>query len=36
MYLADKFPELKFDEIELLSDIITDKDIAKYEEDSGN
>jgi hypothetical protein len=36
MYLADKFPELKFDEIELLSDIITDQDIAKYEEDSGN
>ena len=36
MYLASKFPELKFDEIELLSEIITDQDIAKYEEDSGN
>jgi hypothetical protein len=36
MYLASKFPEMKFDEIELLSEIITDQDIAKYEEDSGN
>ena len=35
MYLASKFPEMKFDEIELLSEIITDQDIAKYEEDSG-
>lgn len=36
MYLASKFPEMKFDEIELLAEIITDEDIAKYEEDSGN
>ena len=36
MYIASKFPEMKFDEIELLSEIITDQDIAKYEEDSGN
>jgi hypothetical protein len=36
MYLASKFPEMKFDEIELLGEIITDQDIAKYEEDSGN
>ena len=35
-YLADKFPEMKFDEIELLSDLITDEDIRKYEEDWGN
>jgi len=36
MYLAEKFPNLKFDEIELLSDIITDQDIKQYEEDCGN
>ena len=36
MYLANKFPDLKFDEIELLSEIITDQDIEKYEEDWGN
>jgi hypothetical protein len=36
MYLAEKFPTLKFDEIELLSDLITDEDIKQYEEDWGN
>ena len=36
MYLAEKFPELKFDEIELLSELITDKDIEDYEKDLGN
>ena len=36
VYLAGKFPHLKFDEIELLSDLITDKDIKQYEEDYGN
>jgi hypothetical protein len=36
MYLAKKFPELKFDEIELLSDLTTDEDIKQYEKDSGN
>jgi hypothetical protein len=36
MYLANKFPELKFDEIELLSDLITDEDIKDYEEAFGN
>jgi hypothetical protein len=36
MYLANKFPELKFDEIELLSDLITDKDIEEYEKELGN
>lgn len=35
-YLANKFPELKFDEIELLSDLTTDEDIKQYEEDWGN
>jgi hypothetical protein len=36
MYLAKKFPELKFDEIELLSDLTTAEDIKQYEEDWGN
>ena len=36
MYLANKFPELKFDEVELLSELITDKDIEEYEKDLGN
>ena len=36
VYLAGKFPHLKFDEIELLSDLITDEDIKDYEEAFGN
>ena len=36
MYLADKFPTIKYDEIELLSEIITDQDIEQYEKDWGN
>lgn len=36
MYLAEKFPELKFDEIELLSDLVTNKEIEEYEEALGN
>ncbi len=36
MYLAEKYPELKFDEIELLSELITDKDIEDFEKDLGN
>ena len=36
MYIASRFPEMKFDEIEVLSGIITDQDIKKYEEDLGN
>ncbi len=36
MYLANRFPELKFDEIELLSELVTDKDIEKYERELGN
>lgn len=36
MYLAEKYPELKFDEIELLSELITDKDIEDYEKELGN
>lgn len=36
MYLAERFPNMKYDEIELLSDIITDQDIKQYEQDLGN
>jgi len=36
MYIANRFPELKFDEIELLSELITDKDIENYEKELGN
>lgn len=36
VYLANKYPGMKLDEIELLSDLITEEDIKKYEEDSGN
>jgi hypothetical protein len=36
MYLANKYPSLKYDEIELLGDLITDEDIEQYEKDSGN
>lgn len=36
MYLASKFPEMKFDEVELLAELITDADISDYEEALGN
>jgi hypothetical protein len=36
MYLADRFPNLKYDEIELLSELVTDEDIRRYEEELGN
>ncbi len=36
MYLAERFPNMKYDEIELLSDIVTDQDIKQYEQDLGN
>jgi len=36
MYLADKFPELKFDEVELLSELVTDNEIEEYEKELGN
>lgn len=36
VYLAEKFPELKFDDIDVLHEFITDNDIAEYERDSGN
>lgn len=36
LYIANAFPDMKFDEIELLSEMITDDDIKKYEESLGN
>jgi len=36
VYLANKFPELKIDDIEILSTLITDADIEKYEKDHGH
>lgn len=36
MYLAERFPNMKYDEIELLSELVTDQDIKQYEEDLGN
>ncbi len=36
IYLAEKFPELKFDEVELLSELVTDNEIEEYEKELGN
>jgi hypothetical protein len=36
VYLAQKFPEMNFDEIETLSSFIDEEQIKKYERDSGN
>ena len=36
MYLAEKFPNLKYDEIEVLSELVSDDEIKQYEEDYGN
>jgi len=36
VYLAEKFPNMKFDEIELLNEIISDNEIQQYEKESGN
>jgi len=35
-YLAEKFPNLKFDEIDLLNELLTDEEIEKYEREYGN
>ena len=35
-YLAEKFPNMKFEDIELLTDLVTDQDIENYERESGN
>jgi hypothetical protein len=34
-YLAEKFPDLKLDDIEILSQILTDNEIEQYEKDYG-
>jgi hypothetical protein len=36
VYLAQQYPELKHSDIDLLSQLVTDEDIRKYEEDRGN
>lgn len=36
VYLAQEFPNLKLDDIELLADLVTDDDINRYEKDKGN
>jgi hypothetical protein len=36
VYLAEKYPHLKFDEIEILHELVTDEEIEQYERDSGN
>jgi len=36
VYLAEKFPNLKFDEIEILNGIVSNSEIEQYEKDSGN
>jgi hypothetical protein len=35
VFLAKQFPNMKYDEIELLSEIISDSDIKQYERDAG-
>lgn len=36
MYIANMFPAMKFEDIEVLSELITDEDIKAYEEACGN
>lgn len=36
VYLAETFPNLKFDEIEILNGIVTDSEIKQYQEETGN
>lgn len=35
VFLAQQFPNMKYDEIELLSEIVSDSDIKQYEKDAG-
>jgi hypothetical protein len=35
-YLAEVFPSMKLSDIEMLSQVITEKDIKQYEQDRGN
>lgn len=36
MYLAEQYPNLKIDDIELLNELVTDEEIRIYEQQSGN
>jgi len=36
VYLSDRFPNLKIDDIDLLNNLVTDEEIEKYERDLGN
>ena len=36
VYLAQQFPEMKHEDIEVLAKLVTDDDIRRYEEDRGN
>ena len=36
LYLANKFPEMKVADIEVLADLVTDAMIKRYEEENGN
>ena len=36
VYLAQQFPNLKIEDIEVLNDLVTDEEIEKYERDLGN
>ena len=36
IYLSEKFPNLKIEDIEVLNQIITEKDIEEYERENGN
>jgi hypothetical protein len=36
VYLAEVFPNLKLEDIDVLNQLITDKDIEQYERDRGN
>ena len=36
VYLAERFPELKLDDINVLAEFVTDEEIKQYEKDSGN
>jgi ABC-type ATPase with predicted acetyltransferase domain len=35
-YLATKYPNMKIEDIQLLSNLVTDDDINEYERESGN
>lgn len=36
LYLAQKFPNMKLEDVEMLSSVVTDDDIKEYERESGN